>query len=224
MVTLNIGSRPDRDYLIHAMERMAKEKPMSAADIDRMLPTSRTCGDCTLCCTTHEIFEMDKPAGLPCPMLKPRADTGKPGCGIYGQHPVSCQGYVCLWKASNDFVPRDWLPKKVGWVLSWDPFVNPHCATVHLDPERPNAWKQAHFVKHFRKLAREYNVLVIVGGGDQAVASFAPNGEGFTKEGNPEYFLGAQVGVPADAMRQDMDGSLMLLPGAGPSLTGEAPE
>jgi hypothetical protein len=224
--TLDMGGRGSgHDFLRQAianMEAAGGENPMTFEQLSKQLPTTRVCGDCTLCCTTHAIHEMDKPAGVPCPMLRPRPDTGKIGCGIYGQHPASCEGYVCLWRASNDFVPRDWLPAKVGWVLSWDPFTSPHNVTVHLDPARPNAWRQAHFIRHFKKLAREYNVMVVFGGGDQAVASITPVGNFYEKHSSPELFLGATVGMPAEDMLPG--GSTMLLPGAGPNLTGEGVE
>ncbi len=54
--------------------------------------TKRTCGECTLCCKTHFVFELQKPAGEWCV----HCEINK-GCKIYNGRPKSCQFFECAW-------------------------------------------------------------------------------------------------------------------------------
>lgn len=53
---------------------------------------ARACGDCSACCLTHEIPEIKKPAGKPCPHYAPGS-----GCKIYDRRPQSCSEFRCDW-------------------------------------------------------------------------------------------------------------------------------
>jgi len=51
----------------------------------------RSCGDCTECCTSMAVNEIDKPSGESC--AHARCD----GCAIYPNRPYSCAAWSCLW-------------------------------------------------------------------------------------------------------------------------------
>lgn len=54
---------------------------------------SRTCGDCTRCCTMLSVHGDGwyKPPGVPC------ASQADGGCSIYAQRPAACHAYRCMW-------------------------------------------------------------------------------------------------------------------------------
>lgn len=54
---------------------------------------ARACGECSLCCSVLRVDELAKPAGTPCPQLRPEGH----GCGIYQRRPGICRVYRCLW-------------------------------------------------------------------------------------------------------------------------------
>lgn len=56
--------------------------------------SSRVCGDCTACCTAHQVEEwLNKPQGVKCPHV---VDRG--GCTIYTRgRPRCCELYSCCW-------------------------------------------------------------------------------------------------------------------------------
>lgn len=51
----------------------------------------RVCGGCTACCTTHAIFELEKPMNTDCKYCAERS------CAIYPSRPKSCQDFNCQW-------------------------------------------------------------------------------------------------------------------------------
>ena len=56
-------------------------------------PTSNDCGDCTVCCHSLRVIELDKPAGIYCQHCVP----GK-GCGIYETRFDICRTFLCGWR------------------------------------------------------------------------------------------------------------------------------
>lgn len=157
-----------------------------------MLPTKRTCDGCDLCCTALAVEEMNKPPGARCSMLV-KGPHGS--CGIYAHRPPTCKGYVCLWRAGEEFIPHEGLrPSDVGFVVSWDPMATP-LACVNPDPARPQAWEAYHHV--FYHVARVINMPVVIGSHDMGTAIFTPKGNLFRKRDYPEFFEGARIGVPS---------------------------
>lgn len=53
----------------------------------------RSCGDCSACCKTHGIRELNKPAGDWCSHCSSEHNS----CTIYTKRPPSCAAYKCLW-------------------------------------------------------------------------------------------------------------------------------
>lgn len=69
----------------------------------------RACGECTACCTTHRIPELNKPVGVRCQHV---ASTG---CKIYAFRPHSCQEFECLWLQGH--FHQDQRPDLLGLVF-----------------------------------------------------------------------------------------------------------
>lgn len=53
---------------------------------------NRTCGECTVCCKTHLVNELNKPAGTWCGYC----EQGH-GCSIYSKRPQGCRDFACAW-------------------------------------------------------------------------------------------------------------------------------
>lgn len=55
----------------------------------------KSCGDCHECCSMPAIRERGKPDFTRCP------DLGEhDGCTIYGERPIACRGFNCLWRVN----------------------------------------------------------------------------------------------------------------------------
>lgn len=67
---------------------------------------SRSCGTCEECCRVVAVAELNKPYHTPCVH-----QTGK-GCAIYGNHPVECKDYTCVWL--QGLLPEEMRPDKIG--------------------------------------------------------------------------------------------------------------
>lgn len=52
---------------------------------------SRSCGECTLCCTVLAVQDIEKPSRTTC---EHECDLG---CAIYDARPYSCKRFECLW-------------------------------------------------------------------------------------------------------------------------------
>lgn len=75
--------------------------------------SSRSCGECTLCCTLLRVDELRKLGGTPCRQL--RGSPAPPGCGIHATRPGICRAYACLW-LSGGLEDED-RPDRLGAVL-----------------------------------------------------------------------------------------------------------
>lgn len=58
--------------------------------------TERQCGECTMCCTTHGVASLKKPAGVTCSHL-----SALHGCTVYPTRPRPCINYRCFWLEGN---------------------------------------------------------------------------------------------------------------------------
>lgn len=76
-----------------AKKQAAKESEAIKQKIERNL-AANPCGECTACCTSLHVPELDKPEGTPC--LNLRSDG--PGCASYDIRPKSCRDFNCLWR------------------------------------------------------------------------------------------------------------------------------
>lgn len=104
------------------------------------------CEDCDGCCRVFEVASIAKPFGVPCQHLG-RTPNG-PGCTIYGQHPIECQHYVCVWLHSrrNVNVPNmrdDLRPDRCKVVMGWPFGIDRDVMYIYPYPDHPDAWKRS---------------------------------------------------------------------------------
>jgi hypothetical protein len=119
---------------------------------------SRSCLPCTACCTSLEVVEFNKPAGVPCVHLTPT------GCGIYTdpKKPAICNTFRCGWL--EGYGEKNERPDKSGVILrtgqategplAGTPFAQAHevsKGSVELRPAR----------KVLNKLAKQLTVVLI---------------------------------------------------------------
>jgi hypothetical protein len=79
------------------------------------------------------IKELDKPRNAHC--LHCAVNVG---CTIYDTRPRECGTFYCAWLFVGD-IPDEWRPDESGLVLHFDALANR--MEVHVDPERPEAWR-----------------------------------------------------------------------------------
>lgn len=107
--------------------------------------SGRSCAGCTLCCTIMGVKALDKPRNEHCP----HCSLGV-GCTIYETRPPACGGFFCAWLFVPD-IPDDWRPLQSGLVLHFD--APAKRMEVHVDPERPDAWRAAPYHGQMRAWA-----------------------------------------------------------------------
>lgn len=122
--------------------------------------TSKTCGDCDLCCTLVAVESLAKPPYTGC--VHARAGGG---CQIYGSHPVDCQDFRCAWLDMPD-LDETWRPDRAGFLLRVE--MDAQLLCVDVDPDRPEAWREPPYyrtIKEWSRMAwnRQGQVLVYVG-------------------------------------------------------------
>lgn len=76
----------------------------------------KSCGGCTLCCSTVPVEEIGLGAFTRCPKLRYAIDARGPGCSIYPTRPNSCKAWNCQWLAEEDW-PDELRPDRCGVVV-----------------------------------------------------------------------------------------------------------
>jgi len=104
----------------------------------------RSCGACGLCCKIMGVSEIGKAAGDWCPQW-----SASGGCAIYTDRPHPCRIFDCWWR-SDAGAPEVWNPVKSRMVVTID--MNGRRFGVHVDPNRPDAWRR----EPYHALLREY--------------------------------------------------------------------
>ena len=108
--------------------------------------TTRTCGDCQLCCKLLPVRELHKRANTRC-----KHQRHAKGCKIYGNRPISCLLWSCRWRADASLdLPRpdrchyavdvlpDYLELETGGKRYTAPVIQ-----IWADPAHPRAhWCQ----------------------------------------------------------------------------------
>jgi len=78
---------------------------------------TRRCGPCTLCCKTHPIPALDKPAAKWC------THAGRGGCSVYAQRPEPCSSYYCFWRRDPAAaLTDDDRPDRIGVIFQQGEF------------------------------------------------------------------------------------------------------
>jgi hypothetical protein len=98
---------------------------------DPILP-GRSCAGCTLCCKVLGIEALQKPPNTWCKHCEPAK-----GCRIYDDRPEECRTFNCSY-LTDAHIGEEWKPSRSRMVLRVD---GPRTA-VHVDPQRPDAWKR----------------------------------------------------------------------------------
>ena len=106
----------------------------------------RSCKGCTLCCKVLAISELEKPRATWCKHCDVKA-----GCKIHGTHPSECKGFYCGY-LTNATLDERWAPVRSKIVLAYDELNAPRLS-VHVDPSRPNAWREEPYYSQIKRWA-----------------------------------------------------------------------
>lgn len=74
-----------------------------------LIMTTRSCGDCSACCHTFAVEEIDKARHSGC-----TNQTIKGGCSIYATRPESCRKFKCAWLSGELEAPE--RPDQAGFI------------------------------------------------------------------------------------------------------------
>lgn len=80
-------------------------------DAANQAASSRPCGECSACCVTLGVHEINKVPGQRCRHIR----DGK-GCGIYSSRPKECRLFHCMWRFQ--MLGEEDRPDKSGVVLN----------------------------------------------------------------------------------------------------------
>jgi hypothetical protein len=141
---------------------------------------------------------MGKPPGVRCKHLR-EVEPGK-SCGVYASRPKVCVDFHCLWRMADHVLP-EWLqPARCGFLLAFNnPLEFPSVVTVHVDPERPDAWSTPWAQTVFATLAEQWNCIVAIGQVPTTSHLFTPDGSRWTVADNPKLMMAetGKVGAPS---------------------------
>jgi hypothetical protein len=121
---------------------------------------ARECGGCTLCCKVLAIPELEKPKDVWC-----RHCVIGEGCKIYEQRPTPCREFNCAWLQSEG-LPEHWYPARSKMVMAFE--MDGRRIAVHVDPSRPDAWRQPPYHGDLRELTAGGSRQVIIYVGTRA--------------------------------------------------------
>ena len=103
---------------------------------------------------------LGKPAGTWCVHCK----IGT-GCGIHETRPDQCRAFYCDFLLNPEFDER-WRPANAHFVMRTS--IASRWIGIHVDPQRPEAWRREPYYSKFKELARrafasKLVVLVFIG-------------------------------------------------------------
>lgn len=108
---------------------------------------SRSCGECTACCTVLSVQELNKMRHQAC------EHVCKSGCEIYEKRPKECKNFKCAWlnDANIDVLNEDDRPDKLG-ILIWSEFVPNLGQSFFIDELWQDALKTPRAQEIFKRL------------------------------------------------------------------------
>ena len=80
---------------------------------------TRSCGECSLCCSLLEISAERAPEIGPKPAGETCRHCTAPGCSIYATRPQLCRDFACQWLL-DERLGEEWKPSNCGMILSFD--------------------------------------------------------------------------------------------------------
>ena len=98
-----------------------------------MSGAAKECGDCSLCCKTFAIPELNKPKDTWCQHY-----LRGTGCTIYDKRPQPCRTFSCHWLLDPRWGP-EWKPNKAKFVLYAE---NSLTLSIHPDPSTAEPWRR----------------------------------------------------------------------------------
>jgi hypothetical protein len=121
----------------------------------------RDCAGCTLCCKLLAVEELASPPLGWCPNC-----DSKKGCGIYAARPTECRQFYCEYLL-DAALGEHWRPSRSKMVVVAEDYSN--ALVIHVDPDRPHAWRQEPFHSDIRRWAARTRRQVIVWQGDTKI-------------------------------------------------------
>jgi hypothetical protein len=155
--------------------------------------TTRSCGDCTLCCKVYPIPPMEKQRNVWCKACKP----GR-GCDIWVERPQMCRDFNCTWITDHRLGP-EWKPNVAKFVMNWATKEHLH---ITVDPGSPLSYRKEPYYTGLKATAERCmakNESVIIFSGENKFLML-PDGEQLI--GPREEHLEWYVNVRKESNRQ----------------------
>ena len=112
-----------------------------------MIPSSRSCGSCSLCCKLMGISELDKAPGAWCFNFRRGA-----GCGVYQDRPTECRTFECEWLREPRW-PDDWRPDCAKFVMFTEE--SGKRLKIVVDEATPGAWLSEPYYSRLNRMSQK---------------------------------------------------------------------
>ena len=106
----------------------------------------RSCKGCTLCCKVLAISELEKPRATWCTHCDVKA-----GCKIHGAHPAECRDFHAATSPTRRSTSAG--PRADRRSCSPTTKLNAPRLSVHVDPARPDSWRQEPYYSQIKRWA-----------------------------------------------------------------------
>jgi hypothetical protein len=136
----------------------------------------RSCGECTACCQTLAVYDLEKPMWTRCTHLCPNGQ----GCGIYEERPHTCRQFHCVWRRGGLIADEDQRPDRLG--VMFDAYIDLMTGEerVWAFPLWPGAMRDPHAAATLAAVAAEKPQLMLCDRGSQWAYGSPPPGETVT--------------------------------------------
>lgn len=99
-----------------------------------MEASTKSCGDCGVCCKMMGVAELEKRPGQRCANFKRGL-----GCRIYEGRPKACADFICYWLHAPN-LGEDWRPDRTGFVMHVSEAGR--VLNIEVDPASPQTWRK----------------------------------------------------------------------------------
>jgi hypothetical protein len=157
-----------------------------------------TCGNCTFCCKTMSVAELDKPAHEWCKFRRPtnKRSLIAGGCDIYNDRPASCRNFICYYLATQSSpdpkvrMPEAFRPDNSRCMIVKQ---EPHAVIVFCSPSEPLAFQRQPMWDVLKMRAIQAKVYSI--SGKRAFEILAPHAGAEFRELPPDEFIIDEVNI-----------------------------
>ncbi|MFZ4540892.1 MAG: hypothetical protein ACOYNL_03645 [Rickettsiales bacterium] len=115
----------------------------------RPIVLGRSCQTCAMCCKVLEIKALDKPRNQWCQHCSTHQK-----CDIYLERPDTCHNFNCGY-LTEDWMGEHWHPLRSRMLVNFS--ADGKHMFVHVDPARPDAWRNSPYIENLRGWARGGN-------------------------------------------------------------------